>query len=110
MATIEELARRAMAHGLSPEAALAEAQLMARIQPPPPATPVEPKPAHDWTQYDLNDAHRRAAFDRAFDPLRASQAAAQRDRIEAQRRPLIEQRDALNRQIAQLNEEYQRWM
>jgi hypothetical protein len=69
-----------------------------------------PPPAFSFDRYDEIDRRGMAALNRASDPLRVSQAAAQRARIEAQMRPLVEQRDALNRQIAQLNEELQRWM
>jgi hypothetical protein len=77
---------------------------------PAPAQPVEPAPAFDWTRYDEIDRRNTATMDRILDPLRAAQAAAQRARIQAQVRPLVEQRDALNQQLAKLDEEYRRWL
>ena len=84
-----------------------EAQQRAAQQAQKPPAPAQPRA---WeVRYDMIERLGTATIDRGLDPMRARQAAAQRARIEAQARPLIAQRDALNRQLAQLDEEYRRW-
>jgi hypothetical protein len=115
---VEALARQIAANaGIDREAAVAEAQIKLRydraqaaqtaaatVEAAPPA-----QPAFTWTRYDDIDRRAEAQMDRDMDPQRAARAARERERIEAQMRPLAEQRDALNKQIAALNVEWHRW-
>ena len=65
-----------------------------------------PQPAFNWERYDMIDRRGLAAFDAAADPQRAAAKAARRAQIEAQMKPLVAQRDALNRRIAELDDEW----
>jgi hypothetical protein len=110
MTTLEELYQRARGMGLSDEDARREVRLQAPFLPPSPAAPAPSQPAFTWARYDDIDRRAEAQLDRDMDPQRAARAARERERIEAKMQPLVEQRDALNKQIAALNEEWQQWM
>lgn len=65
-----------------------------------------PPPAFTFDRYDMSERRGLAALDAAADPRRAAVKAAKRAQIEAQVKGLVEQRDALQRQINALDAEW----
>lgn len=71
------------------------------------AAPAPPEPpAFTWDRYDAIDRRNTAAFDRQLDPERAATRAAKRAEIEQRAASIRAQRDALNRQLQTLDDEW----
>lgn len=113
MTTFEGTYQRLRHAGISHEDAQKEAQiqtnyergLAAQAEAQQRAT-ANPTPAHTWDRYDDMERRTTAQWAAINDPQRNAIKAANRARIQAQMRPLVEQRDALNRQIAAIEEQY----